>query len=351
MYILSSDTQVICTSFSMTVFIDKSLLSDDSANNVHFEDETCGSFDYDPEYVALNTSYDMCRTKMMVTDDKIIYSNVVTYYSAQAINGTDITRDKNLQVSVQCELDRRQLLEENYLTVTGVISYREAGFGNFSLSLARYRDDSFDSPIVDDQSEVELGDPLYFAVELLSVRGLAVFIENCWATPTPYPNSHKRYAFLTDGCEEDPTLEIIDHSDPSFQPFIIEAFTFIKENPEVFIHCQVLVCDNEDPTSRCVQGCQSRNRRSVRQPRGTKSAPHLISNGPLFLRRDGTSHMEDNPQGAQFNYLIIGAVVGSSVAVGFMMVVLIAVFVIVKSVRGRARGDYERLRMDAKDSE
>ncbi|XP_071477520.1 uncharacterized protein, partial [Diadema antillarum] len=292
----SIDTQVICTSFSMTVFIDKSLLSDDSANNVHFEDETCGSFDYDPKYVALNTSYDMCRTKMTVTDDKIIYSNVVTYYSAQAINGTDITRDKNLQVSVQCELDRRQLLEENYLTVTGVISYREAGFGNFSLSLARYRDDSFDSPIVDDQSEVELGDPLYFAVELLSVRGLAVFIENCWATPTPYPNSHKRYAFLTDGCEEDPTLEIIDHSDPSFQPFIIEAFTFIKENPEVFIHCQVLVCDNEDPTSRCFQGCQSRDRRSVRQPRGTRSAPHLISNGPLFLRRDGTSHMEDNPQ-------------------------------------------------------
>ncbi|XP_071491430.1 oncoprotein-induced transcript 3 protein-like [Diadema antillarum] len=337
----------------MTVLIDKSLLLDGSVNNVHFEDDTCNGFDHDAQTVALYTSYDTCGTKMTVTDDKIIYSNLVTYYSAQEINGTVITRDKNLQISVRCELNRRRLLEKSYLPLIGLITYTEAGLGNFSLSLDRYRDDSFDAPITDYQSEVRLGDPLYFAVDLLSVGGLTVFIENCWATPTPYPNDNKRYVFLTDGCEEDPTLQIISyHRDPSFQPFIIDAFTFIEENPEVFIHCEVLVCDSDDPTSRCVQGCQSRVRRNGHEkPRGSRSAPHLISNGPLSLLRDDTIHMDDQPAGAQFSYLMIGAVVGASVAVGCMMVVMVTVFLFVKSYRGPARGGYQRLRVDANDNE
>ncbi|XP_071509550.1 ZP domain-containing protein-like [Diadema antillarum] len=335
----------------MTVLIDKKLIQEGNENNVHFEDQSCSGFEYDSRTVALYTTYDMCLTKMTVTDDKVIYSNLVTYYSAQAINGTVITRDKNLQISVQCELDRRQLLEESYLPVIGVITYNEAGLGNFSLSLDRYRDDSFDASITGDQSEVELGDPLYFAVELMSVGGLAVFIENCWATPTPYPNGNKRYVFLADGCAEDPTLQILYHSDSSFQPFIIDAFTFIEENPEVFIHCEVLVCDSDDPTSRCAQGCQSRRRRSGRQSRGTRSASHLISNGPLSLRREGISGTDEHPAGFQFTGLMVGAAGGAAVVLVCMMVFAVAVFVFVKSYQRPAPGGYLRLPVDDNDNE
>ena len=67
------------------------------------------------------------------------------------------------------------------------------------MSLERYPDQTFDQAVTDNEAEVELGEPLYFAVNLRSIASMIVFIENCWATPSTYPYDAKTYSFLENG--------------------------------------------------------------------------------------------------------------------------------------------------------
>ncbi|XP_072174026.1 oncoprotein-induced transcript 3 protein-like [Diadema setosum] len=342
----------------MTVLFDKNLLrAGTDEGDIHFKDETCMAYDHDSHNYALSTTYDSCQTEMEAIGRYVVFSNVVTYNSQQPIPGTNITRDHALQISVRCELDRRQVLGESFLPITGKISLSEVGYGNFSLSLDRYTDQTFNEVVDDDQAEVGLGDPLYFAVNLMSVGGLAVFIEKCWATPTSYPNNRNNYTFLSDGCAEDPTLQILDHSsDPSFKPFIIDAFIFIGENPEVFVHCEVLVCDSDDPNSRCAQGCQSRVRRSGRQRRGTRSAPHLISNGPLSLSRahansENVDQMSSsNSFDIQTMGMAVGVAIGAVVVFVCLAVVMAIGFIFLRTFRRGDHRGYRRINV-SEDSE
>jgi len=41
--------------------------------------------------------------------------------------------------------------------------------------------------------------------------------------------------------------------------FGLEAFEFVDQ-PFVFIHCQVIICNASNPQSRCVRGCEKKAR-------------------------------------------------------------------------------------------
>ena len=133
------------------------------------------------------------------TNTTFIFSNVVTYFTPGPVGNSDITRENYQKISVRCELERHRLLGVSYVPRIGVIAFTEEGFGNYSMSLERYPDETFDQPVIDNEAEVILGEPLFFGVHLWSIPGLVVFIENCWATPTPYPYASKTYSFLDNG--------------------------------------------------------------------------------------------------------------------------------------------------------
>eukprot|EP00057_Strongylocentrotus_purpuratus_P017994 XP_011672468.1 PREDICTED: uncharacterized protein LOC100892290 [Strongylocentrotus purpuratus] len=60
--------------------------------------------------------------------------------------------------------------------------------------------------------------------------------------------------------------------------FLPEANLRVFE--KVYVHCSILICDNNDSGSRCTQGCIARSRRSP-QNTGFQSKLHTITNGPL----------------------------------------------------------------------
>ncbi|XP_030843218.1 cubilin [Strongylocentrotus purpuratus] len=298
-----------CDSTSMAVFLDiRQLPNGTNAEDIHFEDEDCVGIDHDTTQIVLYTRYDKCSTRVQETETSIIYSNVVTSYKPRPLPGTEITRDNILMIPVKCELDRHRLLGDSFDSKIGEIVFNETGYGDFSLRLDRYTDATFDEFAGDDEGEIILGEHLYFAVNLTTVAGLTVFFENCWATPSQYPNDAKSYNFLDNGCSEDPTMRKLYSSDPSFSKFVIDAFTFIEENTQVFIHCEVLICNDNDPSSRCSQGCKSRFRRGSRHTRGTSSTPHLISNGPLStahtMHAAETHNSDGSPVGMESSILI-----------------------------------------------
>eukprot|EP00057_Strongylocentrotus_purpuratus_P023086 XP_011677560.1 PREDICTED: CUB and zona pellucida-like domain-containing protein 1 [Strongylocentrotus purpuratus] len=276
------ESDLTCDSVSMTLIMDRSLLEiSDDARDVHFENESCVGYDHDSQNVAITTMYDRCGTTQEQDDNYIIFTNMVTYYKPRPENGTNelITREHYLQIPVTCYLERTQVLEESFLPEENLYVSEKKGYGDFSLNLDRYTNSGFYQP-TNDSGEVTLGTPLYFGVRLTSVTNLTLLIEACWATSSPDPGDDPRYDIIKNGCAVDSTTVIYNLASPTFKGFSIDAFTFIGDNDEVYVHCSILICDDNDSGSRCAQGCISRSRRSLKNT-GFQSKLHTITNGPL----------------------------------------------------------------------
>eukprot|EP00057_Strongylocentrotus_purpuratus_P007205 XP_011661679.1 PREDICTED: oncoprotein-induced transcript 3 protein-like [Strongylocentrotus purpuratus] len=276
------ESDLTCDSVSMTLIINRTLLEiGDNARDVHFVDESCVGYDHDSQHVAITTMYDRCGTTQEQDDNYIIFTNMVTYYKPRPENGTNelITREHYLHIPVTCYLERTQVLEESFLPEENLYVSEKKGYGDFSLNLDRYTNSGFYQP-TNDSGEVTLGTPLYFGVRLTSVTNLTLLIESCWATSSPDPGDDHRYNIIEKGCAVDSTTVIYNLASPTFKGFSIDAFTFIGDNDEVYVHCSILICDNNDSGSRCAQGCIARSRRSLKNT-GFPSKLHTITNGPL----------------------------------------------------------------------
>eukprot|EP00057_Strongylocentrotus_purpuratus_P012512 XP_011666986.1 PREDICTED: ZP domain-containing protein-like [Strongylocentrotus purpuratus] len=265
----------------MTLIMDRAHLEiGDDARDVHFEDESCVAYDHDSQHVAITTTYDRCGTTQEQDEDYIIFTNMVTYYKPRPENGTDvITREHYLNIPVTCYLERTQALEESFLPQANLYFFEEEGYGKFSLNLDRYTNSGFYQP-ANDSGEVTLGAPLYFSVGLTSVTNLTLLIESCWATSSSSPRDGHRYDIIENGCAVDSTAVIYNWLSPTSKGFSIAAFAFIGDFDKVYVHCSILICDKNDSSSRCAQGCLARSRRSL-QPSGSGSKPHTITSGPL----------------------------------------------------------------------
>ena len=79
-------------------------------------------------------------------------------------------------------------------------------------------------------------------------------------------------------------MERRQSNDKRRERFSLEAFKFLGNNPFVYMHCKVKVCDADDPNSRCAQGClrNSRRRRSL-YTQETNDEEYLLAQGP-FMR-------------------------------------------------------------------
>ncbi|XP_072176420.1 oncoprotein-induced transcript 3 protein-like [Diadema setosum] len=318
----------------MTLIIARSLLDvDDNAGDVHFEDESCVGYDHDINHIAVTTFYDECSTEQKQTEDNIVYTNTVTYYKPRPENGTDqvITREHDLQVPVTCLLEREEVLSESFQPNTGKVVVEEIGYGEFSLSLDRFEDHLF-SKKANESELVNLGEPIYFGASLETVGDLLLFIESCWATPVGYMLDDRRYDIITDGCADDSTVVFHDNFGPAFQAFQIDAFTFIGDYPQVFVHCNVLVCDQSDVTSRCTMGCLPRTRRSVRQL-GASSKPHAVTNGPLSAASQLPGQISSN-QGE--NEIRPSDAVSMTILVSLLMVIALLLLLVLAMMYRRS---------------
>ena len=104
---------------------------------------------------------------------------------------------------------------------------------------------------------------------------------------------------FVDRCSVDETLSFHPRPDPQSERWSIEAFQYVnRNNPFVFIHCEIKVCNATDPNSRCAQGCQpSRKRRDVETFPETSDDVYPLAQGPFSLspeKRDSVSFDSDH---------------------------------------------------------
>ena len=90
-------------------------------------------------------------------------------------------------------------------------------------------------------------------------------------------------------CAADDTVKFLP-SPTGYYRFTIEAFEFVNE-PFVFIHCHLLICNASDTGSRCAKGCHKKGR--VKRQLENYEEVYSLAQGPIMLDLPEESEQQD----------------------------------------------------------
>ncbi|XP_038062575.1 uncharacterized protein LOC119733066 [Patiria miniata] len=288
---------VDCSDSGMMVFIPRSVIGDALASHLHLLDPACVGSHHNATHVKIGTTYDRCGTFMEVRGDSVLFFNVIHDEAVPVEPGSVITRDRDIEIPVQCIMDLEGIAEISFRPDTSKITFREDGFGSFNFSLRLYHGNDYTTPYqpADYPVDVAMGNKLYFEARTWSEPGLELFLQTCRATPTSNPDDFHRYTFIQDGCIEDNTVVFHPSDDPDIDRFEIDAFAFVDALPQpvVYVHCDMVLCNSTDAYSRCAIGCPTRSinllpgvhRRHARSASGSRA--YAITQGPISVMEDG----------------------------------------------------------------
>ncbi|CAH1264418.1 OIT3 [Branchiostoma lanceolatum] len=145
------------------------------------------------------------------------------------------------------------------------------------------------NPYAQSDFPVVVNDDVYFGISVeAAVSGLVLFVDNCKATPSSTPGDSIEYYIIQDGCHQDDTLQEFTTASATSAHYGISAFKFTNESlPFVYLHCDVMVCLENTPDSRCDEGCVSARRRRRTADDGVEERATLVQ-GPIVLVPDET---------------------------------------------------------------
>ncbi|NXX59890.1 DMBT1 protein, partial [Scopus umbretta] len=96
-----------------------------------------------------------------------------------------------------------------------------------------------------------------------SDSNLVLFVDTCVASPSPHNFTAVTYDIIRNGCVRDSTYTTYYSPYRHMVRFKISAFQFIRNNPLVYLQCELVVCRAYDYSSRCYQGCITRSKRQA----------------------------------------------------------------------------------------
>ncbi|EHH65083.1 hypothetical protein EGM_18427 [Macaca fascicularis] len=332
-------TSLTCSSDRMRVIISKSYLEafNSNGNTLQLKDPTCR-----PKLsnvVEFSIPLNGCGTIRKVEDQSITYTNIITFSASSP--SEVITRQKQLQIIVKCEMEHNSTVGLIYITEDDVIQNQNA-LGKYNTSMALFESDSFEKTILESPYYVDLNQTLFVQVSLhTSDPNLVVFLDTCRASPTSDLAS-PTYDLIKSGCSRDETCKVY----PLFGHygrFQFNAFKFLRSLSSVYLQCKVLICDSSDHQSRCSQGCVSRSKRDISSYKWKTDS--II--GPIRLKRDRSAsgnsgfqhetHAEETPN-QPFNSLHL-----FSFMVLVLNVVIVATITVRHFVNQRAYYKYQKL--------
>ncbi|XP_069835082.1 CUB and zona pellucida-like domain-containing protein 1 [Dendropsophus ebraccatus] len=251
------DGALSCSGDSMTVVLGPNYINSlgYTANDLTLSNSSCVAQSASP--IVFEVPFYGCGTVRKVEDNLIYYTNVIHANPS----GKVITRHKELQFIVTCELESNSTVEVMYLTSNDLI-HQQQGSGKYDVSLAFYETQDFIDPVLDSPYFIDLNESAFLQASVKTQDpDLTVFVDSCFASPSAdfqAPN----YDLIRNGCEKDDTY----HNFPSgsgYARFSFSVFRFLDAHTSVYLQCRVVICDINDPGSRCKQGCITRQRRAL----------------------------------------------------------------------------------------
>ncbi|XP_030269112.1 CUB and zona pellucida-like domain-containing protein 1, partial [Sparus aurata] len=288
---------VSCSESAMTVEIEKSSFPRLSEDHLRLNDPSntvCSLQRHsNSTHVIAVIPLNACGTQIEEDEDNLIFTNEITTVDRR----TDvITRKHLLEVQVCCQYPKRGNVSQSFTVHRPNVTVWEKGYGRFTYGFEFYPDSTFRT-MVDPNSyplEYEIGSRVFMQIEATSsINNTELFVESCTAAPYDNPNSRPKYTIIENGCNVDSTLQRYTSDNQTQFKFSMEAFKFIGQNNQVYISCSVMMCEAGNPNTRCAQGCinstQPGGHRVAKRDVVTQTSRHLVSQGPLRLKRSAES--------------------------------------------------------------
>ncbi|CAH3173409.1 unnamed protein product [Porites lobata] len=281
---------VRCLQNKMSITIPKPLLKGMDREHIRLLDPKCGATE-NATHFTLTTALTKCNTTRRHTKSSIVYSNTVLEIPLK--NNDIITRVREIEIPFSCYYSNKRTA-----TAVGMrpenrkLVFSEKGEGNFTIVLELFHNKRFvksysasDYPL-----SFKLRQLMFFQAKVQSKdKRLSILAKKCFATPTPDQKNPKKHFIMDNGCPVDDTLELYSSPTGTFR-FGLEAFEFVDQ-PFVFVHCHVIVCNATDRQSRCARGCE-------KKPRLRREVQHheiySLAQGPITLDRNKEYKEPDN---------------------------------------------------------
>ncbi|CAG5849794.1 unnamed protein product [Menidia menidia] len=235
-----------------------------------------------------------CGTQIEEDDDYLYFKNEIT--TVEDTHPSLITRKHLVEARFFCQYPKKGNVTLGFTAHRKNVTVWERGFGTLTYQFEFYPDTQFRS-MIDPNSyplEYDVGERINMQIEAsTSLNNTEMFVESCRAAPYDNPNYHPTYSIIENGCAVDPTVQIYSPSHEKQFQFSMEAFKFIGLHDQVYISCSVMMCEAGNPNTRCAQGCTNTTwfggHHHHKREAVIQSGAHLVSQGPLRLRRSADS--------------------------------------------------------------
>ncbi|XP_069004626.1 zona pellucida sperm-binding protein 3-like [Embiotoca jacksoni] len=199
-----------------------------------------------------------CGTKHWMTEDSLVYTNLLIYSPAASLNG--VIRMDEAVIPIECHYERKYSLSSSSLRPTWI---------PFMSTQAAVETLQFDLKLMTNDWQYKrsanvfhLGEPISIeaSVRVGHHMGLRLFLSSCVATLYPDIHSHPKYTFVENGCLVDSQLpgsnaHFLPRTQDDKLQLVIDAFRFHNDDRgELYITCHlnaVPVNDAEVPNKAC----------------------------------------------------------------------------------------------------
>uniref|UniRef100_A0A8C0FUR4 Deleted in malignant brain tumors 1 protein n=1 Tax=Bubo bubo TaxID=30461 RepID=A0A8C0FUR4_BUBBB len=273
-------TTLLCLPDYMHVVVSRYYLQSQgySAWNLTLNDPYCKP-NITSEYVLFNIPYTGCGTVREGNNNTVIYSNLIRGSSSDTV----VTRNKSLRLHVNCKMLQNTWAQIMYAAEDN-FEVNETQYDRYDVNLTFYHSASFSRPVYDSPYYVDINQNLFLEAYLHSSDpNLVLFVDTCVASPTPHNFTTVTYDIIRNGCVRDSTYATYYSPYRHMVRFKFNAFQFIRNNPLVYLQCELVVCRVYDYSSRCYQGCVTRSKREANSGQGSVA----VVAGPIQLQEAG----------------------------------------------------------------
>ncbi|XP_031673155.1 uncharacterized protein LOC116352774 isoform X2 [Oncorhynchus kisutch] len=231
-------------------------------------DPACGPTYSDDRFAYFHFTVNSCGTTRKFINNVMLYENEISLPDELEVKlNATTSSEEEYQLKVSCYYVANITRTLAFLTrPRDNEPFAETGTGRLMVRMRLAQDASYntfhqeeDYPVV-----TYLRQPLHFEVELTTSSDpkVALVLDHCWATLNEDRDSRPRWNLIINGCEnpEDPYRVVFHPVEADarvrFPPHVkrFEAYMFsfagdaVEPSGQVFVHCDVVICDASSPT-------------------------------------------------------------------------------------------------------